>query len=151
MLGVQPNRSVPVHQRNLDVVDIVIDQHRRFSVKLLLGMPVLQLLDGAGHELLLAPPRPTALVVPAAIPSPDDDPIGEGRKVCTEDLLDKTHLRREGHDGQVQGGIGRGAEEVQELGTNVRGQFGSRAVPLAAGVNVDDGLVKVNREEVDLD
>ena len=140
-----------IHQGNLYVVDIVIDQHSRLPPKVYIGMPVLQLLNGTGHELLLAPPRPAPLVVPAAIPTSNDDLIGEGRKVRAEDLLDESHLRRKRHDGQVHGGIGRGAEEVQELGSNVRGQFGSRAVPLAAGVNVDDGLVKVNREEVDLD
>lgn len=51
----------------------------------------------------------------------------------------------------MHGGVGRGTEEVQKLGSNVRGEFGARAVPPAAGVNVDDGLVEVNREEVDLD
>lgn len=112
---------------------------------------MLQLLDGTRDELLLAQPRPPALVVPAPIPAPNDDLVGEGRKVRAEHLLHEAHLRREGYHGHVEGGVGRGAEEMQELGADVRGQLGARPVPLAAGVNVDDGLVKVNRKEVDFD
>ena len=154
MLGlarVQPNRPRPIHRRDPNIVEIVIDQQSPAPQEIHVGMPVLQLLDRTRDELLLSRPRPPALVVPAPISAPDDDLVGEGGKVRAEDLLDEAHLRREGYHGHVEGGVGRGAEEMQDLGTNVRGQLGARPVPLAAGVDVDDGLVKVNRKEVDLD
>ena len=110
-----------------------------------------QLFDGTGHECLLAIAHSSALVTPTPIPSPDDHLIGKCREVSTEHIGNEPHLRREGDHGQMEGGIGRSPEEVEEMGADVGGQFGRGAVPPASGVNVNYRLVKVNGDKVDLD
>ena len=149
--GVQPNRPRPVLEGDHGIILIVIDQHGRLPGKVHVGMLRRQLFDGTGHECLLVPALSSALVTPAPIPSPDDHLIGKRREVSTEHIGNEFHLRRECDHGQMHGGICRGPEEVEEMGTDVGGQFGRGAVPPASGVNVNYRLVKVNGDKVDLD